>query len=114
MFYNWFLSPHFSKTIGVASGKVGLAIFTNFKLLSLCQFGMFQSAELESQMTSVERIVEYAELPPEPPLESDKENSPPETWPQRGEIQFKSVSLRYAVNGPRALRDLTFRINAKV
>lgn len=65
-------------------------------------------------MTSVERIAEYAELPPEPALESDESNAPPNDWPYYGNIEFKSLSLRYAENGGRILRNLTFHINAKV
>lgn len=80
----------------------------------MCQWGMRQTAELENQMTSVERIVEYAELTPEPPLESDEKNAPPEDWPRAGNIAFKSLSLRYVENGSRTLRDLTFNIEAKV
>lgn len=75
---------------------------------------MRQSAELENQMTSVERIIEYAELPSEPPLESDEKIAPPDTWPEFGKIEFKSLNFRYAENGRRVLRDLTFRIDAKV
>lgn len=96
------------------SGQVGLAILSNMNLLRVCQFGMRQFTELENQMTSIERIFEYAELPSEPPLESDQKNTPPENWPQFGNIEFKSLSLRYAENGHRALRNLTFRIDAKV
>ena len=82
--------------------------------MGLCQWGMRQSAELENQMTSVERVLEYAELPSEPPLESDEKNAPPKDWPHYGNIEFKSLSLRYAENTARTLRNLTFRINAKV
>lgn len=91
-----------------------MAIFSNITLLKLCQFGMRQSAELENQMTSTERVIEYAELPSEPPLESDEKNAPPENWPQFGNVQYKSLSLRYAENGDRVLRNLTFQIDAKV
>lgn len=111
-----YLRPHFFifNYTGVGSGLVGLAVLSNFSLLSICQFGMFQSAELESQMTSVERIIEYCDLPSEPSLESDEKNEPPESWPRQGEIQFKSLSLRYAEYGQHVLRNLTFRIEAKV
>lgn len=75
---------------------------------------MRQSAELENQMISFQRIVEYAMLPPEPGMESDEKNAPPKDWPQFGNIEFKSLSLRYSENAQRVLKDLTFRIDAKV
>lgn len=65
-------------------------------------------------MISVERIVEYAELPSEPAMESDDKNAPPKNWPRFGSIEFKSLSLRYAENMQRVLKNLTFRIDAKV
>ncbi|XP_037050747.1 multidrug resistance-associated protein 4-like isoform X2 [Bradysia coprophila] len=95
------------------SGKVGLAILSSISLIGTCQWGMRQNIEMENQMISVERVIEYAELPSEPPLESDKQNAPPKDWPNRGNIEFKSLNLKYAENGSRILRNLTFRINAK-
>lgn len=83
-------------------------------MIGLCQWGMRQSTELENQMTSVERIVEYAELPSEPPLDSSPSNKPPNDWPKSGRIEFRSLSLRYAEKGHRVLRKLTFHIDAKV
>lgn len=83
-------------------------------LIGFAQWGMRQSAELENQMTSVERLVEYADLPPEPPLESDTKNVPPKDWPQAGNIVFDTLSLRYAEGARPILKELTFRIDAKV
>lgn len=96
------------------SGRVGLAILSSINLLAICQWGMRMSAELESQMTSVERIMEYAELPSEPPLTSNEPNAPPTDWPSYGNIELKALSLRYSENSGRILRNLTFRINAQV
>lgn len=100
--------------MNLQSGQVGLAILSSINLIGTCQWGMRQSAELENQMTSVERVVEYAELPSEPPLESDEKNAPAKDWPQNGNIDFKSLSLRYSEHGARILRNLTFHIEAKV
>lgn len=108
------LIDDFEIIVAVASGQVGLAILSTINLIEYCQSGIRQSAELENQMTSVERIFEYGEIPAEPPLESDKENAPPINWPHCGNIEFKSLSLRYAANSNQVLRNLSFNIRAKV
>ncbi|CAH2101657.1 unnamed protein product [Euphydryas editha] len=83
-------------------GNVGLAITQVIGLVGMCQYGMRQTAEVENQMTSVERILEYTNLPPEKPVEPDMKalkmenpNLDFETWPSQGEIVFDNVSLEY-------------------
>lgn len=51
-------------------GHVGLAITQALGLVGFCQYGMRQSAELQDQMTSVERVLEYTNIPQEPALET--------------------------------------------
>ncbi|XP_052748998.1 probable multidrug resistance-associated protein lethal(2)03659 [Galleria mellonella] len=83
-------------------GNVGLAVTQVIGLVGMCQFGMRQTAEVENQMTSVERILEYQNLPPETPVEMNKKalraNHPEldfDKWPSKGEIVFEDVSLQY-------------------
>lgn len=52
-------------------GDIGLAISSAMLLSGMFQWGVRQSAELENQMTSVERVLEYSALEPEAPLESE-------------------------------------------
>lgn len=100
--------------IELQSGQIGLVILSSVGLTGTCQWLIRQSAELESQMTSIERIFEYAELPSEPSLDSTEMNTPPQDWPQHGRIEFKSLSLKYAEKSARILHGLTFQIDAKV
>lgn len=51
-------------------GDVGLAITQATSLTGMLQWGIRQMAEMENQMTSVERVLEYASIQSEPPLES--------------------------------------------
>ncbi|XP_058839982.1 ATP-binding cassette sub-family C member 4-like [Topomyia yanbarensis] len=96
------------------SGNVGLAITQVFNLIFMCQWGMRQTAELENQMTSVERVVEYAEVEPEPPLETvDPLRKPADNWPAQGAIKFEYFSLRYSPDSEPVLKDLNLAIEAK-
>jgi len=56
-------------------GNVGLAITQSIGLTSLFRWVIRQSAELENQMTSVERVIEYSNVPQEPALESHPGNN---------------------------------------
>ncbi|XP_008214580.1 probable multidrug resistance-associated protein lethal(2)03659 isoform X1 [Nasonia vitripennis] len=94
-------------------GSVGLAITQSIGLTGMFQWGMRQSAELENQMTSVERMLEYSNLPSEPPLESIPEKKPKPDWPSEGKIEFKSVFLRYSPLDPPVLKNLNFVIQPK-
>uniref|UniRef100_A0A182Q496 Uncharacterized protein n=1 Tax=Anopheles farauti TaxID=69004 RepID=A0A182Q496_9DIPT len=94
------------------SGNVGLAITQVFNLIFMCQWGMRQTAELENQMTSVERVVEYAEVDPEPSLVSIGKHKPPKDWPAKGAIRFEHFSLRYSPKSDVVLRDLNLTIHA--
>jgi ABC-type multidrug transport system fused ATPase/permease subunit len=71
-----------------------------------------QSAELENNMNSVERIVHYAtEVEQEAPHQLPKEK-PAAPWPSRGEIVFKDVILKYRPELPPVLRNLTMSVKA--
>lgn len=64
-------------------------------LTGMTQWGVRQSAELESQMTSVERIIEYRNLPQEADLSSHTEDKPKDEWPQNGRIEMKNMYIYY-------------------
>lgn len=56
-------------------------------------------------MTSVERVVQYAELESEAPWETDVQ--PPHDWPMRGCITFDRVNFSYGASEPLVLKNLT-------
>jgi ATP-binding cassette subfamily C (CFTR/MRP) protein 4 len=102
----------FLEGTGVQSSDVGLAITQVIAITGMFQWGMRQSAELENQMTSVERVLEFSILEPEPPLDTKPENEPPKGWPSAGEIKFDKLSLRYSSVDPPVLKQISFTINA--
>ncbi|KMQ89959.1 multidrug resistance-associated protein 4-like protein [Lasius niger] len=92
------------------AGNVGLAISQILILCGMVQYGMRQTAETITQMTSVERILQFTELEKEGPFESNPTDKPSSNWPAKGEIKFDRVSLRYAESEPPVLKSLSFVI----
>nr|XP_045582319.1 ATP-binding cassette sub-family C member 4-like isoform X3 [Procambarus clarkii] len=93
-------------------GDIGLAISSAMMLSGMFQWGVRQSAEVENQMTSVERVIEYSNLEPEASLETEKDKLPHPGWPEHGIITFEDVSLQYSDNEPPVLKNLNFCIRA--
>ncbi|XP_033213303.1 probable multidrug resistance-associated protein lethal(2)03659 [Belonocnema kinseyi] len=95
------------------TGNVGLVVSQCILLAGMLQWGIMQTADMENQMTSVERIVEYTKVEEEQSLESGPENKPPENWPSEGKIEFRNVFLRYSPDKPAVLKNLNFTILPK-
>lgn len=91
-------------------GNVGLALTQAISLTGLFQWGMRQWSELVNQMTSVERVQEYADLVPE---RNNQVKEPPKSWPEHGEIEFQNVYLSYSEEEPPVLKNLSFVIKPK-
>jgi ABC-type multidrug transport system fused ATPase/permease subunit len=94
----------------VPGGNVGLAITQIIGLIGSMQWGIRQTSELENQMVSVERVLEYANLPNEM-KKSQASSLPPANWPSKGEIEFENLSLYYKNEETKAaIKDLNFKI----
>lgn len=91
-------------------GLVGLSITQSLTLTGMFQLCIRQFSELENQMTSVERIKEYIDIVPE---SNNNIKEPPKDWPSEGKISFKDLSLRYEIDQPKVLKNLTFSIKSK-
>ncbi|XP_043708542.1 ABC transporter C family member 3-like [Telopea speciosissima] len=85
-------------------GVIGLAVTYG---LSLSMQGVvWDFSILENKIISVERIMQYANIPSEPPLLVE-ENRPGHGWPSKGTVDFVDLQVRYAPHLPLVLRDLT-------
>lgn len=95
----------------MTSGQVGLAISQATALTGLLQWGMKSSAEVSNQLMSVERVLEYKNLPAEKQPEDPK--TPSAQWPDLGKITFNNMCLKYVPDGVNVLNGLSFTINPK-
>lgn len=63
-----------------------------------------QSAEVENDMNSVERVLHYAtEVEQEAAIEIP-EKKPAAPWPSRGQIEMKDIVLRYRPGLPAVIK----------
>lgn len=99
------------KSPGNSSGM--LCCERKASLLSNFYLSCRVAAQLELDFNSVERIVEYLEVPQERP--SIIENSrPPAYWPSsNGEIVVNNLVVRYASELPAVLKNLSFIIKPR-
>ncbi|ENN79951.1 hypothetical protein YQE_03598, partial [Dendroctonus ponderosae] len=98
------------------AGDVGLVISQTLALTGMLQYGVRQSAEVSSTMTSVERVLQYTKLDEEGPWEALPGDRPPLDWPQKGRVSFSHAFLRYSSDSPPSIRDLNveFRPGEKI
>lgn len=95
----------------MSGAEVGLGITQATALTGMVQWGMRQSAEVANQLMSVERVLEYEELPVEKQPSIPKK--PSENWPSKGAIEFKDMGLKYDEEGALVLKHLNIHIEPK-
>jgi ABC-type multidrug transport system fused ATPase/permease subunit len=95
--------------MNITPAKVGLMLTYVLNLVATFQWCNRQSCVLENLMTSVERILEYVNLPSEKQKDA-KATQVDARWPKKGEIVFDNVSFSYDKHLPDVLKNLTFRI----
>lgn len=92
-------------------GDIGLVITQYIGLTGAMQWGMRQWSELENQMVSMERLLEYNQIETEPKREDNTKK--PENWPDRGQIEFRDLSLSYNPSSDSpVLKNLRFTIHS--
>jgi ATP-binding cassette subfamily C (CFTR/MRP) protein 4 len=85
-------------------------ITQGMSLTGMFQWGIRRWSELENEMTSVERVIEYIELD----HEMDNQTKEPSVlWPSFGNVEFKSVFMQYSPNDPYVLKNLNLTIKPR-
>ncbi|XP_058795497.1 ATP-binding cassette subfamily C member 4-like isoform X2 [Phymastichus coffea] len=81
----------------IYAGSAGLAITQVLMLCGMLQRGIRQTAESITQMTSVERILQYTKLEQEEDSNAvaGSGTKPASNWPMHGKVEFKEFCLRY-------------------
>lgn len=97
----------------LSPGVAGLVTVYSLSFWGVLNWGIRIWAEVESRMTSLERVRHFASLPQESNVIGDSSQVYlPSSWPANGEIKFVGVKARYAENRPMILKGLDFTLPA--
>ncbi|ERF69196.1 hypothetical protein EPUS_01153 [Endocarpon pusillum Z07020] len=96
---------------GLSAGFVGLSLSYALQITQSLNWIVRQTVEVETNIVSVERVLEYANLPSEAPDVIFK-NRPNIGWPAYGAVQFNNYSTRYREGLDLVLKDICLDIKA--
>ncbi|KAK5942089.1 ATP-binding cassette glutathione S-conjugate transporter ycf1 [Knufia obscura] len=97
---------------GLSAGLVGLAMSYALQITQSLNWIVRQTVEVETNIVSVERVLEYANLPSEAPDVIFKKR-PPIGWPAQGQISIKNYSTRYREGLDPVLKDISLDIKSR-
>lgn len=104
---------------GVEPALLSVGVVYVIQLTGLFQWTVRQSAEVENLMVSVERIVAYRDVAPEPPLLSAEMVAtdsgaicPALDWPMHGAIEAKNLVCSYRADLAPVINGVSFSVKA--
>lgn len=99
----------------IDAGLVGLMMSQALSTTQALNWVVRSASEVEQNIVSVERAIQYTELESEasyePPSDAP-ESHPPSDWPTTGQVEFKNYSTRYKDGLPLVLKKLNIAIRA--
>ena len=99
----------------LSAGLVGLAMSYALQITTSLNWIVRQTVEVETNIVSVERVLEYARLPSEAPDIISK-HRPKINWPGQGAVEFNNYSARYRPGLDLVLKNINihFRSHEKI
>ncbi|KAM0714363.1 hypothetical protein Q7P37_010150 [Cladosporium fusiforme] len=95
----------------LGAGAVGLAMSYALQITQSLNWIVRQTVEVETNIVSVERVLEYARLPSEAP-EIISKHRPPVSWPPKGAVSFNGYSTRYREGLDLVLKNISLDIKS--
>ena len=96
---------------GLSAGLVGLSMSYALQITTSLNWIVRQTVEVETNIVSVERVLEYARLPSEAPDIISK-HRPKISWPGQGAVDFHNYSARYRPGLDLVLKNINIHIKS--
>ena len=90
---------------------VGVSLSYVIQLVGTALWTVMAATSVENYMTSVERVISYSQIEPEPGYAM--QTRPPKDWPTEGRLELNDVSLTYYPGGPQVLKGISCEINTR-
>jgi len=97
----------FSRT-SLSAGLVGLSISLSLSISQALNFFVRMGADFEANITALERIKEYVDIPQEAPWEIKGTNL--DKWPGKGHIMFDDYGVKYREELDYVLKNISTEI----
>lgn len=97
-------------TTGISAGLVGLSMSYALQTTQSLNWIVRQTVEVETNIVSAERAIEYGKLKSEAPAETSIKA--PAAWPTSGAVEFKDYSTRYREGLPLILNKINIQIKS--
>ncbi|BGP33345.1 hypothetical protein JCM10296v2_005143 [Rhodotorula toruloides] len=94
----------------IPSSKTGLILAVTLAMQASIAMLIRQTAEVENNMSSIERFEWYAKSLPQEAPAIIKDTAPPTTWPHQGAVTFRNVEIRYRPELPSVVRNFNLQI----
>jgi len=94
----------------ITAGVAGLVLTYALGFWMSLNWTVRSFSEVESRMTSVERLRYYATLEPEPQTTTSPTLSDSVVWPTAGALEVSDITVRYAPHLPRVLNNVSFSV----
>ncbi|KAJ1562778.1 hypothetical protein HK096_003457 [Nowakowskiella sp. JEL0078] len=93
----------------IDASLVGLMLIYSLNVTQTLNWCVRQSCEIETNIVSVERVIEYSEVQTEAPAYCP-EIKLPDSWPSSGAVSFKNYSTKYRSELDLVLKNVSFDV----
>ncbi len=94
----------------IDAGTAGLVTLYSLSFWGYLNWGVRIFSDIESRMTSIERLKFFSNLPAEVSVMRAPAEPVRETWPEKGAIQVEGLKARYAAHLPLVLKGISFEV----
>ncbi|SCV70351.1 BQ2448_1745 [Microbotryum intermedium] len=99
-----------ARRTSISPASIGLALSVVLAVQQALSMVIRQSAEVENNMASVERLVHYQNSLEQEAAADIPETAPEKSWPEQGQIEFKQVEMAYRPELRPVLHGVSFTV----